>query len=439
MKLLSRNLTLFLAGIVLFTSINLPSAEAADITSSQLRNDTLGFADALSQKYSVKVNVEENMMLDDSALEALKSIDSAFQLYSTDFIKEVVSIYKQNGKSTQLSIRAPRESDVPGGVGSFSRGKNYVDLSFIGFGAFSTEDITHEVGHFVNYAIDLKYGETKFKNGWEALNVGYQYGSSWDENASHVFVCSYAQSSYREDVACLFSYLITYPDKTFDKMARPEGSALKAKTEYLKGVLLACFNNSSQISFYKQEYRMDIPDEWAKPEVDKAISLRLVPEGKQELYRQNITRNDFCTLVIRLISRKSNKAIEDIMKQKGLDKIKVSYKDSVWRDDSINAYKLGIVKGRDTGYFDGEGYITRQEAAVMLTNTAKVLGVNTSINDVNMLTFSDNAAIASWAKDSVGFVYKCGIMNGVGNNAFAPNENYTRQQAYLTMLRLYEK
>ena len=53
-------------------------------------------------------------------------------------------------------------------------------------------------------------------------------------------------------------------------------------------------------------------------------------------------------------------------------------------------------------------------------------------------TFADNNNISSWAIDSVGQIQAAGIMGGVGNNNFAPNGKYTREQSIITMLRLFE-
>ena len=52
-------------------------------------------------------------------------------------------------------------------------------------------------------------------------------------------------------------------------------------------------------------------------------------------------------------------------------------------------------------------------------------------------TFADNDSISTWAIDSVGQVQVTGIMGGVGNNTFSPKGAYTREQSIMTMLRLY--
>jgi len=53
-------------------------------------------------------------------------------------------------------------------------------------------------------------------------------------------------------------------------------------------------------------------------------------------------------------------------------------------------------------------------------------------------TFADNNQISSWAVEAVGQVQAIGIMGGVGNNNFAPSADYTREQSIVTMLRLFD-
>ena len=53
-------------------------------------------------------------------------------------------------------------------------------------------------------------------------------------------------------------------------------------------------------------------------------------------------------------------------------------------------------------------------------------------------TFADNANVSSWAVDAVGQMQASGIMGGVGDNRFDPQGAYTREQSIVTILRLFE-
>lgn len=53
-------------------------------------------------------------------------------------------------------------------------------------------------------------------------------------------------------------------------------------------------------------------------------------------------------------------------------------------------------------------------------------------------TFSDNASTSSWAFKQVGKIQAAGIMGGTGNNNFSPKAHYTREQSVLTILKLQQ-
>ena len=51
-------------------------------------------------------------------------------------------------------------------------------------------------------------------------------------------------------------------------------------------------------------------------------------------------------------------------------------------------------------------------------------------------TFADSGSISGWAKDAVGQMQLSGIMNGMDNNQFCPRLSYTREQSIVTIMRL---
>jgi hypothetical protein len=71
----------------------------------------------------------------------------------------------------------------------------------------------------------------------------------------------------------------------------------------------------------------------------------------------------------------------------------------------------------------------------MLTAAAAALGEST---DVAAPAFADSEQISSWALPYIGYVFNAKIMGGMGADKFDPQGGYQRQQAYMTMLRLYK-
>ena len=116
---------------------------------------------------------------------------------------------------------------------------------------------------------------------------------------------------------------------------------------------------------------------------------------------------------------------------------------------------LGIVNGKkisgDKTWFCPNEPITRQEAAKMLY-AMTMIGQNTVIPKASsaMLiphVYSDRlyaqtagksfVCPGSWALSGIDFCYNSGVLTGAPGNRFDPGGHFTREQAYLTMLRMY--
>ncbi len=170
----------------------------------------------------------------------------------------------------------------------------------------------------------------------------------------------------------------------------------------------------------------DIPASWAAPEVLDAMAQNLVPASLQSEYAFNITRAEFSRLIVQLLREKN---------------IKIPSSSSVTFSDTndpdvLAAAAAGIVLGSN-GKFNPDNYITRQEAATMLSRAADVLGIKPG----TAMKFSDMNNAAGWAVDYINKVSSMvttdgrRVMGGSGNG-FDPLGSYTRQQAILTVVRL---
>lgn len=184
----------------------------------------------------------------------------------------------------------------------------------------------------------------------------------------------------------------------------------------------------------------NIPSDWAQPEILKSFSAYLIPYSLQNSYANNIKRSEFCSLITRLFELKSQKSIDKVLSEKGLIINSSTFTDT--NDINVlSAYALGIVGGKGGGIFDPNGAITRQEAAVMLTRAAKVLGIQANSDAIS---FNDSATFESWGASSISFISSVldktngrHVMGGTENGNFSPNAPYTREQSYCTVLRLY--
>lgn len=177
----------------------------------------------------------------------------------------------------------------------------------------------------------------------------------------------------------------------------------------------------------------DTPSAWAQKSVDAARAAGIVPAQVNSAFDTAITREDFCSLAAAVYRAWEKK-----------DALTAYTSSSVSFSDTDNADVLlcasaGVVNGVGNGEFAPQKNITRQEAASMLYRLA-ALNKNTKDDEATSLPhiFADSANIQSWAWKNVDWVYRQGIMNGMGENTFAPDGEYTREQSIVTALRLYD-
>lgn len=180
-------------------------------------------------------------------------------------------------------------------------------------------------------------------------------------------------------------------------------------------------------------YLHNTPSSWAQDEVTAAKKAGLVPDDLAGHYTIPITRAEYCRLAIRLIEVYTGLSITDTVK-----KVNKNAFGDTSDMNVLYAQALGIVEGRGGGIFDPKGKINRQEAAKILVNTYKSCAFLPA-HSGPMPSYGDKASIDSWANEGIWYTGEWGVMIGVGNNLFAPKNQYTREQSILTMIRLYDQ
>jgi hypothetical protein len=90
-------------------------------------------------------------------------------------------------------------------------------------------------------------------------------------------------------------------------------------------------------------------------------------------------------------------------------------------DSILTAFQNGWVKGVTSTSFMPEASLTRAEAAVILV---RMLGLDVDYSAPP--TFKDT--VGHWAQSEIETARKNKIIDGVGNNLFAPDQTITREQ-----------
>ena len=190
--------------------------------------------------------------------------------------------------------------------------------------------------------------------------------------------------------------------------------------------------------------------DWAQAELSQADALGLIPEILDGAdLTADITRAEFAAVAV--------KAYEALANGKAIPAVNNPFTDTT-DVEVLKAYNIGAVTGTSATTFDPNALLNREQAATMLTRVFKKVSlVGWTLPTDSQFTlpyekpalFADDADISDWAKDSVYFMVANGIINGVGNNKFAPKNvtsadeangyaNATREQALIIAVRMVE-
>ena len=190
--------------------------------------------------------------------------------------------------------------------------------------------------------------------------------------------------------------------------------------------------------------------EWAVAELERAEELGLIPDCLEgEDLTQDITRAEFAAVAVKVYEALSGTAAIPIVNNPFTDCNDV---------EVLKAYNIGAVNGTSATTYDPDALLNREQAATMLTRVFKKITLaGWTLQTDSQFTlpyekpalFADDADISDWAKDSVYFMVANGIINGVGNNKFAPKNvtsadeangyaNATREQALIIAVRMVE-
>ena len=186
-------------------------------------------------------------------------------------------------------------------------------------------------------------------------------------------------------------------------------------------------NDTSDISTGGQTSATSVPySDWAKSDIEKAIALNIINVGGNYNFPAPITREEFCELIYNYCYN----VIKEVDTITGENKFTDTTNSKIIR---LNA--MGIINGKSETEFAPNDLLTREEAAAILNRMVnKTIPVPVTEMYFN---FDDEANISDWASDSIQVMCNMGVMNGVGENKFAPQDTYTTEQAIVTIVRVY--
>lgn len=170
------------------------------------------------------------------------------------------------------------------------------------------------------------------------------------------------------------------------------------------------------------------PNEWAEEYVEIAIANDLLPEWFRINYDKNITRIEFCQLVDNFLSVTGTQLDSEEL---------VSPPFSDVADKGVTfLWNKGIVNGKSETEFCPYDYITREEAAKILSGLCDVAGIEKNGTEID---YADKDEISDWAVDYVEDMTTIGVFTGDNENKFNPQDNITKEELIVILVRLNDK
>ncbi|MCH5210573.1 MAG: S-layer homology domain-containing protein [Oscillospiraceae bacterium] len=197
------------------------------------------------------------------------------------------------------------------------------------------------------------------------------------------------------------------------------------------------------------------PSKWAEKEVKRAYEIDIVSHRIKDtlVYTDNMTRGMFCDVLANMLR------LKNMLPEVG----EMTFSDTE-SDNVSRLWNAKIISGYDESTFGPDDAITREQASMLLYNTAKYMGYieeneKTAPKETSKPTetsetpapeenpvpdgkeqyrYADDNDIGGWAKKAVYQMNSIGIMSGVGDDKFAPQDKYTNEQSIATIMRLYD-
>jgi len=173
----------------------------------------------------------------------------------------------------------------------------------------------------------------------------------------------------------------------------------------------------------------DQPSDWAIPHVTTAYNNNLTTDRTLINFTEDISREAFCELVVKLYENATGRPIAVANPEVFIDTDNIAV---------AKAYELGIVGGYGDGRFGPDDLITRQQLMAMFFRTLVRLDPQYGTYSYPELEFSDAGSLDEWAVEPAKSLVSFELIDGVGDNRLAPQDNATIEQSLKLVNGVYE-
>lgn len=168
--------------------------------------------------------------------------------------------------------------------------------------------------------------------------------------------------------------------------------------------------------------------EWAGDAIVYLYQRQVIQGDGDGAFRPNdpVTRAEFVTMIVKCFD-----LFDDGAQMNFSDVLQTDW----FYPYVASAVQAGIIQGVEPERFAPEEYLTREQMAVIVDRTAIYASIPISQAE-ETAAFSDAQEISPYARESVERMQAAGIVNGMGDNRFAPGEVSTRAQVCTILYKL---
>ena len=164
---------------------------------------------------------------------------------------------------------------------------------------------------------------------------------------------------------------------------------------------------------------------WAQSDVNFALNDNLLDlDLLGNDYTKNISRLQFCSVVVRLAEEMTGKTITPAAANTFTDTNSPYV---------LKAYAAGITSGTSATTFSPDATLNRQQMATFLYRTLRYIEKNSDYSYTSytskLANYADNAQLESWAVESMAFMNALDLIKGTSDTTLSPNNKCTIEQA----------
>lgn len=164
---------------------------------------------------------------------------------------------------------------------------------------------------------------------------------------------------------------------------------------------------------------------WAQSDVNFALNDNLLDlDLLGNDYTKNISRLQFCSVVVRLAEEMTGKTITPAAANTFTDTNSPYV---------LKAYAAGITSGTSATTFSPDATLNRQQMATFLYRTLRYIEKNSDYKYTSytskLSNYTDNGQLESWAVESMAFMNALDLIKGTSDTTLSPNNKCTIEQA----------